>query len=445
MLMNVDRTSRSERLIGERHKAPENLAYSEVKANPVKGSSLEECENEVGNRVACWGSLPADNLDHILTRLECKYLFQAKAVSKKLKTRIESDEFHGCRGKMLSREGKLTALHFFVREESRVWQCAGYDLVSNSWKKLPPFQMLPHLNPVLFKDHSICGAHGIMCANVSASSSTHEKMVVFNPVTGRWKKLPPLNRPRNPVLMHMVVDQAGTSYKVIVTGSTRAGDEHLSKVTEVFDSHTSTWTIVQDFPGPLFALNEHQTGVYLNGVLYCIAFLEGEDAGKGVVAFSVEEGKWLTHLSCPLPNPVNLNIVQLVESDGEIALFSEIEHNNRSVEHRIDILEEVVCTNLTGQGRGKWRNVMSETKVGSQAGLQVYPEYTCVPFGEGKLCIFNTIVHTGVVYDKLSGGHTGPTTLPAPTWRGSGEMGFYCMNPLTFTFEPSFKGNPELM
>jgi F-box interacting protein len=451
MFMNVDHTSRTKELTGKRHTAPKNLAHcSEGKANPVKGlagsSLLEECDpNEVGNRVACWCSLPADILDHILTRLDCQYLFQAKAVSKKLKTRIESDEFHGCRGKMLSREAKLTALHFFVREESGIWQCAGYDLVSNSWKKLPPFQMLPHLNPALFKDHSICGAHGIMCANVSTSSSTHENMVVFNPVTGRWKKLPPLNRPRNPVLMHMVVDPAGMSYKVIVAGSTRAGDEHLSKITEVFDSRTSTWTIVQDFPRPLFALNEHQTGVYLNGVLYCIAFLEGEDAGKGVVAFSVKEGKWLTHLSCPLQNPINLNIVQLVDSDGEIALFSEIEHNNRSVEHRIDILEEVVCTNLTGQGRGKWRNVMSETKVGSQAGLQVYPEYTCVPFGEGKLCIFNTIVHTGVVYDKLSEEHFGFTTLPAPTWRGSGEMGFYCMNPLTFTFEPSFKGNPELM
>jgi F-box interacting protein len=394
-----------------------------------KANTSEENENR-----GTWGFLPGDIHDMILSKLSYTDLFRAKLVSKRFHDHINSDGFHGCRGGMHPQGGILTALHFSAGEDG-LWRCAGYDLVSRSWKKLPPFHMLPRLDPALFKDHSICGARGIMCANVSSSSSKLENMIIFNPMTGRWKKLPPLNHPRHPVLMHMVVDPAGGSFKVIVAGSARAGHEHLSKVTEVFDSRTRIWTVSQELPGPLFALNEHQTGVYVNGVLYCIAFLEGEDAGKGVVAFSVEEGKWLTHLSCPLPNPRNLNIVQLVESDGEIALFSEIEPNpyTRSVEHRIDILE----------GRGKWRNVMAEAKVGSEAGLQVYPEFACVPFGEGKLCIFNTIVHTGVVYDIQSGNCV--ETLSSPDW--SVEMprlhGFHSMNPLTFTFEPSFKGNPE--
>ena len=62
-------------------------------------------------------------------------------------------------------------------------------------------------------------------------------------------------------------------------------------------------------------------------------------------------GIWLPHrLPCPLPNPTNLNIVQLVDSNGEIVLFVEIKHNPyniQSVEHRIDILED------SDQGRGQ--------------------------------------------------------------------------------------------
>jgi hypothetical protein len=376
-----------------------------------------------------WSFLQDDIRDMILSKLPYQDLFRVKLVSKWFRDHINSEGFHGCRGGMHPQEGILTALHFFPGEDG-LWRCAGYDLVSRSWKKLPPFHMLPRLDAALYKDYSICGARGIMCANVSTSSSTHENMIVFNPVTGRWKKLPPLNHPRHPVLMHMLVDPAGESFKVIVAGSARTGHAHLSKVTEVFDSRTRIWTVSQELPGPLFALNEHQTGVYVSGVLYCIAFL---DSGRGVVAFSVKEGKWLPDLSCPLPHPRNLNIVQLVESDGEIALFSETEPTpyTRIVKHNIDILE----------GRGKWRNVMAETKM---AGLQVYPEFACVPFGEGKLCRFNTMVHTGVVYDIQSGDRI--ETLSSPAW--GVEMPrlqwFHSMTPLTFTFEPSFKGNPEM-
>ncbi|KAG0602500.1 hypothetical protein M758_10G018400 [Ceratodon purpureus] len=389
-----------------------------------------------------WCSLPDDIQDAILVKLDYKHLFQAKVVSKLFKTRIESDGFHGCRGKMLTREAFLTALHFSVGKDG-VWQCTGYDLAANTWRRLPPFDFLPKLDPALFKDHAICAAGGIMCANVSTSSSMQEEIVVFNPMTRRWRKLPPLNHPRNPVLMHMLVDPSGNSYKVIVAGSARAGHEHLSKITEVFDSRTSKWTVTQELPGPVFALNEHQTGVCVNGILFCIAFLDAQDSGRGLIAYKVDEGKWLPHLTCRLPNSTNLSIVQVVASNGEVVVFSEIERNPYvgNVEHRIDVLEKVSCTD-SGEGLGKWRNVMRETKAGNQAGLQTYPEYTCVPFGDGKLCIFNTIAHTGIVYDVRSGDRV--DSLSCPTCSGSGDMGFYSMNPVTFSFEPSFKGNPNL-
>ena len=205
------------------------------------------------------------------------------------------------------------------------------------------------------------------------------------------------------------------------------------------------WTIPQDLPGPL-ALNEYQTGVCSNGVLYCIAALEGENSSKGILAFNVDEGIWLPHLSFPLANSTNSNILQLVENSGEIFLFSEIEHSDRLVEHRIDVLEGVTLhtdlRSVTNSAKctGEWRNVESRLRVGNPA-LQIYPEYTCVPFGPETLCIFNTIEHTGTVYDVRTHGQR-IETLPSPSWNGSGERGLYSANPLTFCFEPSFKGKP---
>lgn len=386
-------------------------------------------------------------LDSILTKLDYKTLFQLKAVSKLFKARIEDDGYNCCRESQQPREAVLTGLHFYVRNDN-VWRCAGYDLDTQTWMKLPPFAMLPELDTNLFKDHSICGAGGLLCVYVSAVQSSlafqeiAEKIVVFNPLTGRWRELPPLKHPRNPVLLQMVVASTGDSFKIIVAGSARTGDEHLSKVTEVFDSRTSMWTVTEDVPGPGFALNEHQNGAYMNGVLYCVAFLDG-DRGRGLLAYSVDEGKWLPDLACPLPIPSNLNIMQVANINGEIMVFSEIEHNpynpHRTVEHRIDILQNA----NSGEGTTEtWRNVMTETKVGSQSGLQIYPEYTCLPFGEGRLCIFNSIAHTGVIYDMISGNRTGD--LSAPTWDGSGEMNFYSFNPPAFVFEPSFRGNLKL-
>ena len=393
-------------------------------------------------------TLPAEVQDFIFADLEYEQLFQAKRVSKVFKRHLNSDGFHDFRGKKHPREALLTALQVSIDLDHGLWQCAGYDVITKSWKKLPPFPALPHLqlDPKLIKDHSICGAGGIMCANISTSSS-QEKMIVFNPLTGRWRELPPLNHPRNPVLMQIIVDSTRGSYKIILAGSASASHrENLSKITEVFDSQTQSWTIAQNLPGPLFAQNQHQTGVFFNGILYCIAFLEGVESGKlGVVAFSVDVGKWLPHLSCPLPNSTNLNIVQLVDSSGQLVLFSEIEHE-RIVEHRIELLETVMlCTNLrtnSSKVRGEWTNVISELRNrSSRAGLQTFPEYTCVSFGEGKLCIFDTVLRTGLVYDIQTGYHI--ETLPSPTWSApSGEMGFYSMNLLAFSFEPSFRGKP---
>jgi F-box interacting protein len=334
--------------------------------------------------VKTWRSLPVDIKYHILAKLDYLDLYRAKTQSKEFKDLIESEDFHGWRGK--AREASLTTLYFFVR--NGIWNCEGYDLITKTWMRLPPFTSLPDLDPDSFKDHSICTAGCLICANVGKAQ---DRLIVFNPLTRNHKELPRLNHRRNPVLMHMVAysKEEAQYYKVIVAGSSKLGDEHLSKTTEVYDSRTKTWKLTDDLPGPLFALNEHQAGAYANGILYCIAFLE-DDQGKGLLAYSVAEEKWRPDLTRPLPYSTSSNIVQLLESDGEIYLFSEIEQERR-VEHRIDVLDQTL---------GQWRSVMTVTEVGNP-GLQTYPEYTCVSFGAGKPCAYNTMEDREVVYEEV--------------------------------------------
>lgn len=71
--------------------------------------------------------------------------------------------------------------------------------------------------------------------------------------------------------------------------------------------------------------------------------------------------------------------------------------------------------------------------------LLVYPEFTCVPLKDHKLCIFNTIERSGVVYD-MQDDPIDPSkyeALPAPPALGNKTL-FHSLNPITYAFEPSF-------
>jgi hypothetical protein len=321
---------------------------------------------------------------------------------------------------------KLTAPYLFVSDG--VWQWAGFDSALREWKRLPSLTYLPaYCNPNLdlFKKYLVCTHRGIVCMNVS--KSTEDRLIIFNVLTGKWKELPPLIHRRNPVLMHLVVDSSTQSYQVIVAGSSRPGDERLSKMTEVFDSRTWKWTRTGDLPGPDYALNEYQSGIYKDGDLYCIAFLE---AGRGILRYNLSKGVWLKNWTYPIAFAANSNILQLVECGGELYLFSEQETSERRVEHCIDRVD------MDGNGGvGSWSTVVRCEKMGGRS-LEVYPEHTCVPYNEHQLCVFNTVDHSGVVYDVKNHGQA--EVLLAPPARGFSGESFFSLNALSFTIEPSF-------
>jgi len=369
-------------------------------------------------------SLPEELLIHILKGLGYEKLSQMKVVSPHLKRFIERDTFRHS----ILKSSSLSLLYLYIKDGE--CQLSGFDLVLKKWRQLPTLRCLPPPGQNLCKEYLLSSAGGLVCANISKSLEC-EKIVICNPMTQSMRCLPPLNFPRNPVLLHMLVNPESNSYLVIAAGSSGMGEGHLSRKTEVFNSLTSKWEVTGDIPGCEFGLNEYQTGVCVDGVLYCVAFLE-DGSAKGLQAYDVQQGKWLSDWRISLPCPEHANsfsIAQVVECDNEVYLFSEREIGH-SVEHRIDKLH--ITSRASGVGR--WTNVVRENKNGGR-GLLIYPEYACVGLKVGKLCVFNTLEHTGKVYDMRHGGP--PEPLPPPQSKGA-EV-FHTLNPLAFTFEPNFK------
>ncbi|KAG0618563.1 hypothetical protein M758_4G074000 [Ceratodon purpureus] len=335
---------------------------------------------------------------------------------------------------------RLTAINYHTKNEE--WVCTGFDLHSKDWVSLPSFlPAVPAPDVDLYKEYSICGHGGLVCADV-AKSGEEAQLVVFNPLNARKTfTLPPLLYPRRPVLVHLLVDSETKSYKVIAAGSSTSLQEHLSKKMEVFDSKTSKWEEAPDLPGPASGLNEYQTGVCVDGILHFIAFLEG-DCGKGVVAFDVENMKWLDHRTSPIPFFSDSDMLQLVENDGKVYLFSEQDrsYNDRLIaEHCIDLLE-ISNPEVGSVEKCHWKKVVRTAK-GSDRGCSVYPEYTCVSFGDGKLCVFNTLNRDGVVYDMQDGSQCG--LLQPPSYNPKDLNRIFSLNPASFLLKLKVASNPE--
>ena len=382
--------------------------------------------------------LPRELQGQILGCLPYEQVFQMKAFFSSVKGVAESDELRS------KTKPSLTACYFFIK--NGVWNWAGYDPDGRKWRLLPPLTFLPANcapDPDLFKEYLICANEGLVCMNLSKSAH-QERLIVFNPLSGAWKELSPLNYRRNPVLMHMLVDPTTAAYQVIVAGASNSLDEGFSRITEVYDSCTGMWKRTGDISGPLFALNEYQSGVYQNGKIFCIGFVEeNENVGKGVLAYDVREGKWSSKWMHQLRFSMSASILQLVGSNGQVFLFSE-RNSGGCIEHCVEKLE-------WGMADGDGLAMVIQKKKTGGRGLEVYPEYVCVPYGDGQLCILNTVEHTGVVYDickhgdaKASDGGTsvlmGSDEFPLQELPEKGFKGesLFSLNPMSFTIEPQF-------
>ncbi|CAK9201959.1 unnamed protein product [Sphagnum jensenii] len=419
-----------------------------------------------------WETLPQELEDKVLANLSLQDLYRTRTVSKSFNQAIHRGTFRHARRLQqllttsstastatrathdLTSEGSFSPIFFFANELG-TWEWSGYDLNLHEWRKLPTLSAcrlhLPSPDRRALKNFFVSGSDGLLCINVANPfESPFEKLIVCNPLTQSTVELPPLNFRRHPVLMHVVVNHATNSFMILVAGSSCMGSEHLCRKTEVYDSLTSSWEVVADLPGPEFALNEYQVGVNSDGIVYCIALISSSSqtapdqaagaeshCSKGLLAYSLKEKTWSSSSSCILPRlraDATFATTQLLEGSGSIYLFSEQEMSGNCVHFCIAKLEEA------HHGLKKWTLLVDEKRKGYSRGLLVYPEYICLPHGEGKLCVFSSLEHTVVVYDLNSNTRESLPPPPPNFLRHGTEFSkLHTLNPLTFVFRPSFQ------
>ncbi|KAG0553911.1 hypothetical protein KC19_12G048800 [Ceratodon purpureus] len=414
------------------------------RGNDIEGSLVNQLDG-LTTTFNNWNSLPPEIQELILAFLPLDQLFQAGLVCKNFLNVTKRRSFHQARARLRPRECCLSPLVFYAERDS--WHLRGFDYENRVWRKLPPFKSpIPAPDPDLFKDFLVAGDKGLFCMNVGKASEA-EMLFVYNPLSGEAFALPALEWSRHPVVISMRVTLAkknddmmvASSFVVIVIGSAAIGTGRLSRKTDVYDSVKGRWEAGEDVPGAKFSLNEYQTGVYCerSGLLLCVGFMV--DGRKGILAFDVEKRKWRKDWICPFHDPVGDDVVmvhfaiaQLVECSGRIYLFSE-QVVGRNVTHCIDRLE------LESGSEGfTWTRVWRRGRQANR-GLLVYPEFSCVPVGEERLCIFNTIDKCGVVYyvTRDQGGIGETTGVVPPPDLEDGVL-FHTLNPVGYAFEARF-------
>nr|PNR26643.1 hypothetical protein PHYPA_030124 [Physcomitrium patens] len=407
------------------------------------------------------GMMPLRELDEeVFSHIEPMHeLIKLRLVSRTWKEAISSRSFFEKRLRVLGRTTEGTfGPSFFTTDDSGDWHWLGFNRDLNKWVTLPSLNfarnLLPSLDPDIFKDHMVAAADGLLCINV-ANSPSPQKLVICNPLTQKVKALPPMNFPRQPVLMHLQsVDKV--HYKVVVAGSAAIGTEELSLITEEYSSRTGTWTRPSnsDLRCARFGLNEYHNGAtYKAGdkeYLLCVAILSS--GMRGILVYDLELHTWFQDASSQSEIPlvmvgdtetdaaVNLATTQLVECAGKVYVFTEQEVGR-------DVFLCIHEFQWTGS-MALWSEVMKRKRLAGR-GLSSYPENTCVALSEHELCLFNTVEHTMELVDvRNSPARLLPLNVPSPLFASpsssssfcfpTGRCRFHTLNPINFTFQPTF-------
>lgn len=411
-------------------------------------------QNQVIQQTSLLFTLNQELRDIIFAKLPIRDVIRLQAVCKDFDKVMTNDTFKAAR-KMS--EGSFGPNVFYLERHMTymTWQWMSYDLLSQQWKKMPSFSSLPLPNTELLKDFFVAEGGGLFCIDVG--KGIDEELIVYHPLTKQQKTLPHLIHRRRPVLIHILVEEISNTYKIIVAGSSAIGIKNLSQKTEVYDSYTNYWKESDDIPGPEFALNDYQTGVYVTKLktLFCIGFLANNE-GLGILAYSVEKGVWIKNLFCQLPQdslhndihiPSQIAIAQLLEYNNEVYLFSEQE-SSQEVTHFIHKIQDLMlfgtlddAGNYLSKDKITWEKVISESQNGTH-GLLVYPEFKCLAYGKDKFYIFNTIEHSGALYkiQYKNGAYTFiKQKISLFPQLKENFVTFHTLNPLSFIFHPSFK------
>ncbi|KAL2649991.1 hypothetical protein R1flu_018119 [Riccia fluitans] len=253
-----------------------------------------------------WSNVPEHLMERILAHLSIPSLFRLRSVCKSWYSLVYSPTFLD-----LYSRGPPQGPWFWMFRNQDYREASTFNPIVNRWVSVspPPFP----INQMFFP---IASAGGLLCFSSCANGRT--TLVVTNPITRRWRELPPMLRIQTYHMAGMVFNRQSKVYKIVVVGIYGINDVYYP-TTEEFNSDTNAWSITGDIPrGPLFP---SRRTLLCNEILYSWCC----DPPDGLVAYDMKQGTW-SQIHAPMRHTLDSHM--LIESQGEIYTVGGLRENS---------------------------------------------------------------------------------------------------------------------
>eukprot|EP00252_Welwitschia_mirabilis_P006806 TRINITY_DN17705_c0_g1_i1.p1 TRINITY_DN17705_c0_g1~~TRINITY_DN17705_c0_g1_i1.p1 ORF type:complete len:349 (-),score=34.99 TRINITY_DN17705_c0_g1_i1:547-1593(-) len=244
-----------------------------------------------------WSNLPEDLQDKILAMLPVKSFLPLRCVCKRWYNLLKSPCFLSLCSKQSAERPWLVMVK---RQDETIIRA--HDVFRDKWYTLP-LNFLPCTVVEI-----VAASGGLLCLKSNYS------LIVCNPLTKIWKEFPFSSLDNNNLCAVTMTSIKGTpGYKILIAVSTPG------KTAYVYDSITSQWSTVKDFPlrAPL-----KYDATYCDGMVY---FNTSEPLG--IIAFNLDTHEWFYILA---PLPPNLTCNRLVSCGNKLYLVGGVGANGIS-------------------------------------------------------------------------------------------------------------------
>lgn len=265
-----------------------------------------------------WSKLPRDLQHKVLSYLSLQQLFQLRGVCQDWRSIVHRHDFAAMFDAMHSSEPPSPAICYVESSHPRRIEWAMYDYARSVWKKMSGLSCdaNPRMGPndsVYSEDYSVYPVGGLLCFHYKKLDVG--TWLVWNPLTNKWKKLPPCKNAASKGATAFVyafeADEAPLkSYKILmahyrITQINRYQRRKLgdgSLVTEIYDSSTGSWT--EPAPEHILQLRmipflSTRGGVLCNGVIYFRSSRNAADftVERVLLCYDIKSGEWHEEVS----------------------------------------------------------------------------------------------------------------------------------------------------
>ncbi len=243
-----------------------------------------------------WSKLPEELLERVLVHLPLQSLVRMRAVCKKWDHYVFTGTFTKLRAEALQQKPWIV----MTSTEKSLF---AYDSGLDTWHDVSiPFNA--------YELHVVAAAGGLLC--FSNAWFQWPGMYVCNPMTQKWRQLPPMNTWMISTV-GMVYEEAARTFKILVCGRL----EDHSMITEVYDSKTNSWTM-GGTPSPARKYGG-DASLWCDGIFYCLTF---PFSTLCLLAYDLRQGAW--H-EVPVRMPAPIMSPSLVECKGRLMLVGGLE------------------------------------------------------------------------------------------------------------------------